>query len=251
MKAMLPRGARSRGALLSFLVPVLLLALPLAVWLDLRNLSENALRRQASDLNSVITGIRGYYASHIVGRVLASPESTQVLPNYEEVPGAIPIPATLSLELGRVISEQQANISYRFVSDFPFKNRTAHALDAFETRALVSLRDNPNQQPTQTSWSLLSDRVRHITPIIMGTTCVACHNTHPDSPKSDWKVGDIDRKSTRLNSSHSQISYAVFCLKKNNSNPRNQDRLPLARHQRARGPLPLHLAHVRRRSSTS
>src|SRR2546430_10821289 len=26
-----------------------------------------------------------------------------------------------------------------------------------------------------------------------------------------------DRKSTRLNSSHSQISYAVFCLKKKNS----------------------------------
>src|SRR2546430_3611380 len=27
---------------------------------------------------------------------------------------------------------------------------------------------------------------------------------------------DTDRKSTRLNSSHSQISYAVFCLKKKN-----------------------------------
>src|SRR2546430_12658761 len=26
--------------------------------------------------------------------------------------------------------------------------------------------------------------------------------------------GTVDRKSTRLNSSHSQISYAVFCLKK-------------------------------------
>src|SRR5256886_4256290 len=26
--------------------------------------------------------------------------------------------------------------------------------------------------------------------------------------------GEVDRKSTRLNSSHSQISYAVFCLKK-------------------------------------
>src|SRR3712207_7284155 len=26
---------------------------------------------------------------------------------------------------------------------------------------------------------------------------------------------DIDRKSTRLNSSHANISYAVFCLKKN------------------------------------
>src|SRR2546427_4695442 len=32
-------------------------------------------------------------------------------------------------------------------------------------------------------------------------------------------VGEIqdDRKSTRLNSSHSQISYAVFCLKKKNN----------------------------------
>src|SRR2546427_4234798 len=30
---------------------------------------------------------------------------------------------------------------------------------------------------------------------------------------------DLDRKSTRLNSSHSQISYAVFCLKKKTCPP--------------------------------
>src|SRR5256886_5753560 len=32
-------------------------------------------------------------------------------------------------------------------------------------------------------------------------------------------LAQLDRKSTRLNSSHSQISYAVFCLKKNTSSP--------------------------------
>src|SRR5688572_31783999 len=32
----------------------------------------------------------------------------------------------------------------------------------------------------------------------------------------------IDRKSTRLNSSHSQISYAVFCLKKKKDNKYNK-----------------------------
>src|SRR5438874_6213775 len=31
--------------------------------------------------------------------------------------------------------------------------------------------------------------------------------------RSDWKTRS-DRKSTRLNSSHVEISYAVFCLKK-------------------------------------
>src|SRR2546430_3948893 len=36
------------------------------------------------------------------------------------------------------------------------------------------------------------------------------------SPNRRRKPGPKDRKSTRLNSSHSQISYAVFCLKKNN-----------------------------------
>src|SRR5438270_5941847 len=41
-----------------------------------------------------------------------------------------------------------------------------------------------------------------------------------DTPSSEYDAwvmrvtGESDRKSTRLNSSHSQISYAVFCLKK-------------------------------------
>src|SRR3712207_7741826 len=30
----------------------------------------------------------------------------------------------------------------------------------------------------------------------------------------DAVLGELDRKSTRLNSSHANISYAVFCLKK-------------------------------------
>src|SRR5438270_7805338 len=34
------------------------------------------------------------------------------------------------------------------------------------------------------------------------------------SDPQEMSAGVIDRKSTRLNSSHSQISYAVFCLKK-------------------------------------
>src|SRR3982751_6761933 len=38
------------------------------------------------------------------------------------------------------------------------------------------------------------------------------------SSACDWS-SDVDRKSTRLNSSHDQISYAVFCLKKKNRPP--------------------------------
>src|SRR3712207_7832105 len=43
----------------------------------------------------------------------------------------------------------------------------------------------------------------------------ADHRHSPDGLRArDPDVVDIDRKSTRLNSSHANISYAVFCLKK-------------------------------------
>src|SRR2546429_2510109 len=41
-----------------------------------------------------------------------------------------------------------------------------------------------------------------------------------------------DRKSTRLNSSHGYISYAVFCLKKKKNNERHRNRYEKQRHSR-------------------
>ena len=185
-----PNEMRS-GALTGFLIALLLAALPAAVWLDLTNLAEGALKRQANDLNSVVSSVRSYYASNVVGRILAHPGDTRVVHNYETIPGAIPIPATLSLELGKVISEQQQNITYRFVSDFPFKNRAPHQLDEFERSALQSLRSDPDRKIVDTATSLFSDRVRLVAPVLMGPACVSCHNTHPESPKRDWRVGDV------------------------------------------------------------
>jgi len=187
-----PVDTRVRGIFLIALVVILILGLPLAVWLDLRSLTEAALRRQASDLNSVITSMRGFYGNNVVGRILAAPgTTTQVTHNYQAIPGAIPIPATLSLELGHVISEQQNNITYRFVSDYPFQNRAPHQLDDFERKALAMLRADPHQVVTDVTDSILSDRVRLIAPVVMGKACVDCHNSHPESPKRDWKVGDV------------------------------------------------------------
>src|SRR2546430_13308248 len=39
---------------------------------------------------------------------------------------------------------------------------------------------------------------------------------HVSGPLLEWLEAHEDWKSTRLNSSHSQISYAAFCLKKKN-----------------------------------
>src|SRR2546427_8624503 len=51
------------------------------------------------------------------------------------------------------------------------------------------------------------------------TTALRCIAGLEEPTAGDVLIGErevthLDRKSTRLNSSHSQISYAVFCLKK-------------------------------------
>src|SRR3989475_9542207 len=61
--------------------------------------------------------------------------------------------------------------------------------------------------------------------IVPGSDHITAYNVYAEAVNKYGYVGEVyglprhlfreeDRKSTRLNSSHSQISYAVFCLKK-------------------------------------
>lgn len=178
---------------LAALVIAALVLLPVAVWLDLRNLSDSTLRTQAASLNSIITDFRSYYARNVVARVLSGDGKTQTAHNYAAIPGAIPIPATLSIELAEVISNEEEKIEYRFASDYVFTNRTSHALDRFEIDALAEFRraGDPNLIASEITGSVFDRKIRFAAPVVMGSACVACHNAHPESPKTDWKVGDI------------------------------------------------------------
>jgi adenylate cyclase len=193
MSELAKQVARQRkiGPLLVAAVILGLIGLPLAVWLDLRDLSERMLRAQASEISRIIDEMRAFYGSDVVGRVLQSRGTVTTTHNYRDIDGAIPIPATLSIELGKRISAADGSVKYRFVSDLPFKGRESHALDNFEQNAIASLRSNPAASIVEVSGSPLDRHVRSAAPVVMGQVCVSCHNSHPDSPKRDWKVGDV------------------------------------------------------------
>src|SRR2546430_12083867 len=53
----------------------------------------------------------------------------------------------------------------------------------------------------------------------------------------------LDRKSTRLNSSHSQISYAVFCLTKQSNGQDDDPSVPAALLQQDHGRQQVHHTH--------
>jgi class 3 adenylate cyclase len=184
------RPGRRAGPLVTVLVLALLAGLPLAAWLDLRDLSERILRRQADEIGRVIDDMRNFYASDVVARVVAQ-HTASATHNYRDVQGGIPIPATLSIELGKRISARNDSVRYRFVSDLPFRGREPHNLDAFEQKAIETLRADPKARVTDVSGTLSERIIRTASPVTLGQACVSCHNTHPDSPKTDWKAGDV------------------------------------------------------------
>src|SRR2546430_6201236 len=62
---------------------------------------------------------------------------------------------------------------------------------------------------TAAPWSFVPSPGGNVTAGWENALAVFRHN----SPSTEGLWDSLDRKSTRLNSSHSQISYAVFCLK--------------------------------------
>src|SRR3712207_7727369 len=78
--------------------------------------------------------------------------------------------------------------------------------------ALPISRDQPRRQgrpPRRAAPRLVQARAGRVTPLAA--------RGRPGGPARVHGLGRPDRKSTRLNSSHANISYAVFCLKKKNN----------------------------------
>ncbi len=162
------REQRTMGPLVVLAVVLGLIGLPIAVWLDLRDLSERMLRAQASEISRIIDEMRGFYGSDVVGRVLQADGVVTTTHNYRDVPGAIPIPATLSIELGKRISAHDGSVKYRFVSDLPFKGREPHSARRVRGgRACRASRD-PKQPIVEVSGTLLNRHVRAAAPVRHG-----------------------------------------------------------------------------------
>ncbi|MGR3434343.1 MAG: PP2C family protein-serine/threonine phosphatase [Shimia sp.] len=173
------------------LLGLLVFCLPAALWLDLDYLTERNLSRQNADIGAVIDTVRDYYGGDLVPEIMAAEGNLRFDHIHEDVPGVLPIPATFSRELADRINGSGLRIEYGFVSDLPFAPRPVVPLPADIAEALGRFR-RAEPGPIETSaGSIWAREVTLVSPVIMGAACVACHNTHPDSRRTDWTVGEV------------------------------------------------------------
>jgi PAS domain S-box-containing protein len=133
---------------------------------------------------------RGLYSTEVVERVRAL--GVEATHDYLGNDRAIPLPATLTTELGERLSKSRPGAHIRLYSDQPFPWRAdGGPRDAFEREAIATLRQRPDEAFFRFEEFQGRPSLRYAVADRMQASCVACHNAHRDSPKTDWQVGDV------------------------------------------------------------
>ena len=157
------------------------------------NLVEAVALEGAELYSQAIEEFRTAYTSEAVEPLRQ--QGIEVSHDYMEKEHAIPLPATLSMILGLRIGEHEAGAETHLYSAYPFPwreedNRRIFK-DPFSRDAWKFLTANP-EKPFYRFEKIGGRRVlRYARADLMRPSCVKCHNTHPDTPRTGWKVGDV------------------------------------------------------------
>jgi hypothetical protein len=110
-----------------------------------------------------------------------------------------PLPATMQIQVADRISRRQDGMQVRIFSPFSFRDEL-RPKDAFERQSLAALNALLRDAAPATNAPLehyefvsINDRphLMYARGQVMKASCIDCHNTHKDSPKTDWKEGDL------------------------------------------------------------
>lgn len=143
----------------------------------------------ADYVHAVLEADRSFYTTHVVNR-LQEQGIVAASEQWEHGKG-LPLPAQFLQHSGRLVAEAGYGIRYKLIGFSPIYQRNAPATD-FERRALDTLRRQPDRPVTGVVFSgkkqyfqaIYADRA-------VSQACVACHNSHPLSPKQDFKLNDV------------------------------------------------------------
>ena len=137
-----------------------------------------------------VTQFRNFYTQELVPRAVKG--GMVVTHDYQSRDNALPLPATLTIDLGHYLSKVDGGTQVRLYSDQPFPWRVAErSLDDFQKQALQHLKEKPNQPFVREEIMNGTRVLRFAQADRMLSSCVACHNSYPGSPRTDWQVGDV------------------------------------------------------------
>ncbi len=133
--------------------------------------------------------LRKYYVQNIVRKVKAGSDMKPAI-DHKNNPNAFPLPATMIHDISALLKDKGTTV--KLYSAYPFPNRKSRVLDEFQSSAWDFLNKNPDSVYVKEVERNGKYIVRvAVADKMVAQGCVNCHNTHPDTPKNGWKLGDV------------------------------------------------------------
>jgi hypothetical protein len=146
-------------------------------------------RTVADSLRAVIMAHRHFYTTHIVNR-LQQERIVDAVENWQAT-RSLPLPVQLLQETSEIAELTGPNVRYHLISQWPINKANAPA-NEFERMALKEVQMHPNRPYSSTIRGGEGQLFEAVyADVAVTTACVQCHNSHPNSPKSDFKIGDV------------------------------------------------------------
>jgi hypothetical protein len=143
----------------------------------------------ADYIHSVVQADRTFYTSEIVERMQT--RGIIYASEHWKQDGDLPLPAQFVLETGRLVAKHPIGIRFRLISSWPINKKNSPTTE-FERTALTKILVNSDRPytgvttegKTRVFQALYADKAQSY-------SCADCHNVHINSPKRDFKAGDV------------------------------------------------------------
>jgi len=144
----------------------------------------------ADSLHMVMASDRAVYTKLIVNRLVKDEKVIKASEHWKD-DKALVLPAQMFRYGAEMVTEKGANFNYSLLSEWPINSQNSPKTE-IEKTGLKFIAANPGKN--YYSEEKLGDKT-YFTAIYADTgiapACVSCHNDHKDSPRTDFKLGDV------------------------------------------------------------
>jgi hypothetical protein len=154
-----------------------------------------SVKSMADALHMVMDSDRTVYTKKIVNRLVKKDKVIKASEHFED-DQALVLPAQMFRFGSEMVAERSAsnpdvNFSYSLLSLWPVNKQNEPKTDA-ETEGLKFVAENKGKNFYTTEKLGKQEYFTAIyADIGVAPVCISCHNAHPDTPKTDFKIGDV------------------------------------------------------------
>ena len=146
--------------------------------------------QMADALFAVMAADRSVYSKHVVYRLQDVEEVIKASEHWDNQK-ALPLPAQMFRMSSELVAKQTDSFSYALLSKWPL-NKESGPKTEVEAAGLDDVAKNPSR-PFYGRETIgdVEHFIAVYADVAVSPSCVTCHNAHEDSPRTDFKQGEV------------------------------------------------------------